>query len=173
MDAEAAEANGSADAVRIVRALEIHALTGRPASELRREWADPTPRFPHALVVLVAPRDVLRERIAARTGAMLESGWIEETAALLAQGIPPSAHCFKALGYREIIEHLDGRLTRAALHDRIVTLTAQFARRQMIWLRRERPAIWLDSATAARTLDAIAALADAPVSSDAYLADLF
>ncbi len=156
LDPESARRIGPADAVRIVRALEVQALTGRPASELRRQWEAPRPRFPHTMVVLALARDELRRRIAARTGAMLAEGWIAETRRLLEGGLDPASHCFKALGYREIIEHLEGRLGRAALAERIALRTAQFARRQLVWLRRERPAIWLDLATpggAARKLE--------------------
>jgi tRNA dimethylallyltransferase len=131
------------DPVRLVRALEILELTGRPLDELQQQWHTPAPRFPHLLVVLTAPRAWLRARIAARTDAMLAAGWVDEVAALRAAGFPPDLHCFKALGYREILEHLDGHLTHAQLRERITTTTHQFAKRQMVWFRRERPALWL------------------------------
>lgn len=132
------------DSVRIVRALEVHAATGRPISQWQSQWEKPRPRLPHVVVVLVAGRAALRERIARRTDEMLAAGWIDETRALLGRGIPPAQHCFKALGYREIIEHIEGRLAFGPLRERIVTRTGQFSKRQMIWLRRERPAAWLE-----------------------------
>ncbi|OPZ09929.1 MAG: tRNA dimethylallyltransferase [candidate division BRC1 bacterium ADurb.BinA292] len=143
VDPAAAERIAPNDAVRIVRALEVHVLTGRRLSELQRQWSAPAPRFPHLLVVLFERRDRLRERIARRADAMLAAGWIDEVAELLARGNPPEAHCFRALGYREIIAHLRGELSRDALAERIATATVQFAKRQMVWFRRERPAIWL------------------------------
>jgi tRNA dimethylallyltransferase len=87
--------------------------------------------------VLSVSRETLRARIAARTDTMLAAGWIAEVEALLARGLPPTQHCFKALGYREIAAHLHGDLTREALRERIVTVTTQFAKRQMTWFRRE------------------------------------
>ena len=74
---------------------------------------------------------------------MIEAGWVEEVARLLEQGIRPEQHCFKALGYREVIGHLRGELTLNQMRERIIIRTQQFAKRQMVWFRRERPALWL------------------------------
>lgn len=143
IDPEAARRIHPGDAIRIVRALEIHELTGRKMSDRLAQWARRRPRFPHRLIVLVSERGVLRRRIEARTGAMLREGWIEEVETLLKTGVTPEAHCFKALGYREIADYLAGNTAREALREIIVTRTMQFARRQMIWFRRERPAVWV------------------------------
>lgn len=142
-DPQAAARIEPADRIRIVRALEVHTLTGQPISSLQNQWQRPRARFPHVMVVLTAPREVIRRRIAERIDAMLATGWIEEVRALLDGGCPPGLHCFKALGYREILAHLRGEIDRKQLCELIVTHTHQFAKRQMIWLRRERPAIWL------------------------------
>lgn len=143
VDPASASRIAPADAVRLVRALEVHALTGRPLSELQRQWERPAARFPHVLTVLVAPRELTRQRIVERAGQMLEEGWIEETRRLLVAGVPEEQHCFKALGYREVIAHLRGRLSLEQLRQAIITQTHQFAKRQLVWLRRERPAQWL------------------------------
>jgi tRNA dimethylallyltransferase len=143
VDPVAAARIAPADAIRIVRALEVLEATGRPISEHQIEWPDPAARFPHVLVVLDADREALDRRIGARAAAMLRDGWIEETRALLARGLPPGQHCFKALGYRRIIDHLEGRIDRAELERLIVLRTRQFARRQRTWFRRERPATWI------------------------------
>lgn len=144
IDPEAVSRISPNDSIRIVRALEVHALTGRPIGEFQNQWDAPRPRFPHVLVTLVAGRSRLRQRIARRTDEMLRAGWIDETRTLLECGIPKTQHCFKALGYREIIENLEGRLSPGELRGSIVTRTGQFSKRQMIWLRRERPALWLE-----------------------------
>ena len=143
LDPEAARRIAPADRIRIVRALEVQAVTGRRMSDLQSQWVQPRPRFPHVLTVLVAPREEVRRRIAQRTEAMLEAGWVQEVARLLERGVPEDQHCFKALGYREIIGHLQGRLSEAEMRRLIVTRTHQFAKRQMAWFRRERPALWL------------------------------
>ncbi|MEN6624622.1 MAG: tRNA (adenosine(37)-N6)-dimethylallyltransferase MiaA [Candidatus Sumerlaeia bacterium] len=145
IDPVAAARIAPADGVRIVRALEVHALTGRPISELQNQWEEPRPRFEHVMVTLVAPREALRGRIARRTRQMLEAGWIDETRRLLERGIPKTRHCFKALGYREIADHLEGRIGLDELARLIVTRTGQFSKRQMVWFRRERPALWVEA----------------------------
>ncbi len=131
------------DRLRIVRALEVHGVTGRPLSELQNQWRCPRPRFPHVLVVLTARREWLRRRIAERARAMLRAGWAGEVEDLLASGVGPDHHCFKALGYREVALHIQGRLTLEELETLIINRTRQFARRQMVWFRHERPALWL------------------------------
>ena len=138
------------DAIRIVRALEVHELTGRPISQLQTEWVQPRARFPHRLIVLDMADALLRERLAARMRQMLEAGWIDETRALLARGLTPEAHCFKALGYREIAAYLRGKLTREETEQAILQRTWQFVRRQRTWLRREREATWIDAADGIR-----------------------
>jgi tRNA dimethylallyltransferase len=143
-DPDAAARIDPADAVRVVRALEVLEATGRPISDHQVEWRDPRPRFAHRLVVIDMEREELDRRIVRRAAAMLEAGWIDETRALLDRGLPPTQHCFKALGYRPILDHLQGRTDRAALEKEIVLRTRQFARRQRTWFRRERDARWLE-----------------------------
>lgn len=143
LDPESAARIHPNDPVRIVRALETHRLLGRPISELRREWETPSPRFPHRLVILETSRADLVDRINQRVDEMLRAGWIEETRRLLDAGTPPGAHCFKALGYPEIIAHLRGSMTYEKMVETIKARTRQFARRQMTWFRKERDAIWL------------------------------
>ena len=155
VDPTAAERIDPADRLRVIRALEVHTLTGQRLSDLQSQWERPRARFAHLMVVLTAPREWLRQRIAQRTDAMLEAGWIDEVRALLERGVAPTQHCMKALGYAEIARHLNGELDREEMRQLIVTRTHQFAKRQMIWLRRERPAVWLsvDSEAPSRTVE--------------------
>ena len=143
LDPEAAAKMLPGDHIRITRALEVHALTGKRFSEWAREWEVRRPRFSHRLLVLCGRREWLRNRIAQRSRQMLAEGWTQEVQTLLERGTAPEDHCFKALGYREIAEHLEGKMSREALEERIIILTGQFARRQMIWLRGEKPATWV------------------------------
>jgi tRNA dimethylallyltransferase len=140
VDPVAAARIAAADANRVARALEVFEATGRPISQLQGEWLDPTPRFPHVLAILEMDSTALERRIAARVDAMLRQGWIEETQALLARGVPRARHCLKALGYRSIIDYLDGRLDLGQLRGQVILKTRQFAKRQRTWFRRERPA---------------------------------
>lgn len=132
------------DAIRIVRALEVAESTGRPPSSLQTQWADPSPRFNHRLIVLSCPRPVLVDRIERRVDAMLEGGWVEEVRSLLDGGCSAELHCFKALGYREIASHLRGESTQDEMRDQIKAKTRQFSKRQMTWLRKEREAHWIE-----------------------------
>jgi tRNA dimethylallyltransferase len=123
------------DRYRRLRALEIHALAGRPLSALARDQ-ERRPSLGLAFPALVLVRDPaeLEDRIARRTDAMLAAGWIEETEALVAvhgAGAPGLA----SIGYREVVAHLSGELDRDAMRERIVVATRQYAKRQRTWFR--------------------------------------
>ncbi len=143
VDPDTAARLNPADRRRVIRALEVHAATGRPLSAFRH--AAPPPRRPHLLVVLDRPPAILRARIAERVDRMLEAGLVAEVAGLLAAGVPPEAQCMQAVGYRQTVEHLRaaGGSVRA-LRDAIILATTRFAKRQRTWFRREPGAIWVD-----------------------------
>jgi tRNA dimethylallyltransferase len=133
------------DVRRVVRALEVHALTGKPISDWQQTWD--TPAFadspaaappPAAIpaVVLELPRDVLYDRINRRVDTMLAAGWLDEVRRLRALPRPLSREARQALGYRELLAHLDG--TGPAWDETVElirTHTRQFAKRQLTWLR--------------------------------------
>jgi tRNA dimethylallyltransferase len=104
--------------------------------------------------VLTLDRAALHERIARRTRAMLEAGWIEEVRRVLAEGVPPDAPGLLAVGYREIVAHLDGRLTARATEETIVQSTRRYAKRQDTWFRHQLrgPLVRLDAAEAPAAL---------------------
>jgi len=134
------------DARRVVRALEVHAQTGRTLSAWQREWGwhGTTPRARELRIVgLALPREELAARQRARIRAMLEGGWPEEARAIRDScGFGPSA--VQALGYREVLELVDGRLARAECEERIVQATTRFVRRQGTWFRSFPGIVWLD-----------------------------
>jgi tRNA dimethylallyltransferase len=140
VDPEAAARLHPNDTVRIIRALEVHALTGAPLSAHHAAHGFEEARYPHRLLALAPERSVLRARIAERVAAMLEAGWIEETRRLLASGAVTADRLRKILGYTEVTAHLEGALAREALPDRIAARTWQYAKRQGLWLRQE-PAV--------------------------------
>ena len=144
VDPDAATRIAPGDAVRIIRALEAYEVTGRPISSLQRQWDTPTPRFPHHLVILDAPRDPSRPPHRAPHRRHARRRLDRRGRFPARRGLDEQSHCFKALGYREIIECLRGRLDRDAMRQRIILRTLQFARRQRTWLRRERPATVID-----------------------------
>ena len=135
------------DSQRVQRALEVHELTGRSLTELCLDPCNETLPF-RIIKLVVAPMDrqVLHERIAQRFKMMLEQGLIAEVARLKARGdLDSDKPAMRAVGYRQVWNHLDGLLDRTALIERGIIATRQFAKRQLTWLRAESEAIWLDS----------------------------
>ena len=122
----------------VSRALEICLLTGNKASELRDGWEKQTADISSQLrgLVIQRTRSDLHARIALRTRTMLDSGAIEEVAALA----DFSTNCGKAIGFREIRSLLAGDIDRATCEELINAATRQYAKRQETWFRRER---WL------------------------------
>jgi tRNA dimethylallyltransferase len=122
---------------RVVRALEVHQLTGRPISEWQTQWG-PRAAEPAAVprcLWLDVPRDELYARINSRVRSMMEGGWIDEVRRLRALPRPLSKEASQALGYREVAEYLDRGGDLEATIDRIQTLSRQFAKRQLTWFR--------------------------------------
>ena len=131
---------------RVLRALEVALLTGRPLGWWQRENPPETPPLSALTFVLDLPRSVLYDRINRRVDAMLEAGLVEEVAGLLASGYAPDVPGMSATGYGEIAAHLRGELGLEEAADRIRSRTRGYARRQLTWFRNQLPgdAIWLD-----------------------------
>jgi tRNA dimethylallyltransferase len=123
------------DRRRVVRALELAAVGAslRPATD--RLWSEAM-RRPTTVFTIEWPRDVLDERIAARTRAMLEGGAVDEVARLLADGVEPSATAARILGLAEVMALLRDEIDREECERRIVLRTRRYARRQEAWSRR-------------------------------------
>lgn len=123
------------DLRRIIRALEVYEVTGRPISADQQHGPRSAEWRPRLAVWLDPDREVLRERIARRTQQMLEQGWLEESRRLLNREAGLSRTAQQALGYRELFEHLQGRMSLEEAVQRIRTSTSQFAKRQCTWFR--------------------------------------
>lgn len=123
------------DTRRVIRALEVHRLTGRPASELQQQHPLPMADRPRHVYWLEPPRDWLHDRINARVIDMIEAGLQQEVQALLAAPRPLSRTARQALGYAEMIEHIEGSRTLDDTVSAIQTATRQFAKRQHTWFR--------------------------------------
>lgn len=127
---------------RVIRALEVLAVTGRPISAV---WADSAgQRRPARVFVLDRPQSILRERIGARVARMLAMGLVAEVKGLLREGVAVDAQSLQALGYRQTVRWLATGGTERDLAEAIVTATAQYAKRQRTWFRRETGALWID-----------------------------
>lgn len=129
---------------RVVRAVEVIRLTGRPFSAQRADWskADADKSGPR-IFGLQRETDDLRARIDARVDEMFARGLVEETRALLEQGLAQNPTAMQAIGYRQVVEHLRGERSLADTIELVKTKTRQFAKRQMTWFRRQLPVEWI------------------------------
>lgn len=136
------------DLKRTLRALEVHAKTGRPLSELQREWEGNPPRADVRIVGLDWPVEPINRRINARVKAMFEAGLVEETRRLLAAPGGLGRQAREALGYKQVIDHLEGRCTLDEAIEQVKIRTRRYAKQQRTWLRRFRGlpgGIWLEA----------------------------
>lgn len=145
LDPASAARLAPADRQRIVRAVEVALRSGRRLSDLIAALPFGAERYASVKVGLTAPWPVLDARIAARVDAFFAAGLVEEVRGLLAAGVPRTANCFKALGYRETLEHLDGARGLGETVDLVKLNTRRYARRQMTWFRREAEVAWFET----------------------------
>jgi len=163
-DPEAADQILPENGRRIVRALEVVELTGRPfsASLPVLEYADPRT----VQVGVDIDRETLDQRIAARVDAMFASGFVEEVRHLLRHGLAEGRTAPRAIGYREVVAHLQGELTEEEARERTAQATRRFARRQDSWFRKDPRIVWIrydDPELVDKALAAVAAVgASAP-----------
>jgi len=128
---------------RVVRAVEVIRLTGKPFSEQRADWRA---KSQPDLWVLRRESEDLRARVDQRVDAMFERGLLDETAALLGKGLRDNQTAMQAIGYRQVVEHLEGVRSLDDTIELIKSKTRQFARRQMTWFRNQMSPRWIDVA---------------------------
>lgn len=141
------------DTRRIIRALEVFALTGKPISETYTADENP-PRYDELFVGLNMERELLYRRIDARVDLMLAQGLEEEVRRLLRR-YPPTLASMEAIGYREMVLYLRGLLTGAETAALIKRNTRRFAKRQLTWFRREARLRWFDLTEPAARLQSV------------------
>ena len=131
------------DKNKIIRALEVRLLEGKPMSELFDRGREPLAGFQLIKIGLNPPRPLLYERLDARTVHMFEQGLIDEVRGLLAAGVPRGAKPFESLGYKEALEVVEGRLTPEQALTAAQLETRRYAKRQLTWFRKEHGVHWL------------------------------
>jgi tRNA dimethylallyltransferase len=136
VDPPSAERVQPRDYMRLERALEVFFATGQPLTAHFAATASPLPEFEVAGVALDAPADLLA-RIERRVGEHFARGFVAEVRALLASGVPVTARAFGSLGYKQVLEHVQGLRGEAETRVLIVRETRRYARRQLIWFRKE------------------------------------
>ncbi|HYA48152.1 MAG TPA: tRNA (adenosine(37)-N6)-dimethylallyltransferase MiaA [Burkholderiales bacterium] len=136
----------SRDRVRIIRALEVHRLTGRPLSEHFLGTASPTSGYRVVKTGLRLERQALCRRIEDRVERMFERGLVDEVRGLLRRGVSEDVPPFRALGYRHVLSHLRGGLSLEEAKALTRQDTRRYAKRQMTWFRKMDGVVWFSAA---------------------------
>jgi tRNA dimethylallyltransferase len=132
------------DRKRLVRALEVYFVTGRPLSAHFAETLSPTDFCEVVPIGLRIPAAQTSARVTARVDTQFERGLMEEIGNLLGRGVPETARPFGGLVYRQAMELLHGLRDEAATRALIAQENRRYARRQLIWFRKEPNLVWLD-----------------------------
>lgn len=144
LDPRAAEIIDPRNARRIIRALEVIALTGEPFTA-----TFPTPgppRYDAAMICLDRETAALDARLAERTHAMMDRGFLAEVVELAGKGLREGVTAWRALGYRQLLDVIDGTATEAEAVAATIAATRRFVRRQRSWFRRDHRLTWIDAA---------------------------
>jgi tRNA dimethylallyltransferase len=143
VDPDRAAAIDARNIRRVIRALEIYQLTGVPPSKLRVKQPPP---YDILQIGLSLDRDQLYQRIDSRIESMLAAGWLDEIRGILAAGVPVSTPALSAIGYRQLVDHLQGNSSLDEAVNEIKRLSRQFVRRQANWFKQDDPDIhWFEA----------------------------
>jgi tRNA dimethylallyltransferase len=134
------------DRKRLVRALEVYRLTGRPLTAHFAETASLIADYDVVTIGLRLPRPALEARVRRRVDEQFARGIRAEVDALIASGVPETAHAFSGLVYRQVIEWRRGARDEAATRELIVRENLRYARRQLLWFRHEPGVQWIEGA---------------------------
>lgn len=134
------------DTRRVIRALEIFQLTGIPMSQHKTPTDADSP-YDFSLYAIDWPRHELHQRINQRVDLMIKAGLVDEVRALVNAGIPASAQSMQGLGYKELLPVIGGSESLDAAIEQIKTGTRNYARRQLIWFRRDKRIKWIEKDT--------------------------
>ena len=144
IDPEAMKKISVNDKKRIIRVLEIYHATGYNKTEQERKSREKEPEFDYLVYGLNMPREKLYERINLRVDLMIEQGLIEEVENIYNKYKKfPTA--MQGLGYKEVVEYLNGDLTKEEMIEKIKQETRRYAKRQMTWFKKNKQTIWLDT----------------------------
>jgi tRNA dimethylallyltransferase len=152
LDSNAAAAILPSNGRRIVRALEVIELTGRPFTASMPTYEQVRPATQLGLTL---PRPELDQRIAARVDRMWQAGLEAEVKDLVRHGLRDGQTASRALGYQQLLRHLDGELTLDQAREETIKATRRFARRQESWFRRDPRVHWLDATADTLLSDAL------------------
>jgi tRNA dimethylallyltransferase len=134
------------DEKRLVRALEVYRLTGRPLTEHFADTRAPLADYDIIAIALRLSAEETAMRVARRVDEQFARGLVDEVRGLLSAGLPATAHPFTGLVYRQVVELLGGVRDEAATRELIVRENRRYARRQLIWFRKEPNLLWIHGA---------------------------
>ena len=146
VDPQSAARIQSRDRKRLIRALEVYRLTGRPLTDHFSDTESPLPDYEVSAFALQIPAEATAERVARRVDDQFHQGLMDEVRGLLASGVPETAHPFTGLVYRQALELLEGVRDEPATRELIVRENRRYARRQLIWFRKEPNLQWIYAA---------------------------
>jgi len=130
--------------VRIERAIEVFMISGKPISYWWENKTNKLSDWFFLKIVLTLDRSVLYSNIENRTMQMIQQGWIEEVKRLIDSGIPKNSSGLSSIGYRQIISYLNDEISQDEMVKEIIKETKQYARKQLIWFRKEPNVRWVD-----------------------------
>jgi tRNA dimethylallyltransferase len=144
IDPEAAGRIDANDAKRIIRALEVYQLTGKPISSFQKQFDAERPMHDWTLLGLRREKEEESRRMNARVKKMIDQGLVEEVRSLLAEDKPLSRQARCAIGYAEVIEHLQGRMSLEDAIEEIKKNTRRLAKGQRTWFKTFKGVRWID-----------------------------
>ena len=144
VDEKAAQDIHANNIKRVIRALEFHHQTGTKISEHNEVEREKSSPYNFCYFVLTDDREILYDRINKRVDIMFENGLIEEVANLKTKGYTKDMVSMQGLGYKEILDYLNGEITLEEATYILKRDTRHFAKRQLTWFRRERDVVWVD-----------------------------
>ena len=156
LDPESGARIAPQDTQKIIRAIEMRVIAGKPVGDIHRSGRTPLEGYRPIKIGLNPPREALYARIHSRIAAMIQVGWIEEVAQLVKRGVPANAKPFQFIGYADWRSHLDGKLTGKEATEKIQQGTRRYAKRQLTWFRREPQVSWLTGFGDAPEISAVA-----------------
>jgi tRNA dimethylallyltransferase len=144
LDPETAARVEAADTQKVIRAVELRLLAGRPVGDIHRSGREPLQGYEIVKIGLAPQRPALYARIHERIDAMIAAGWIDEVRHLIDSGVPETAKPFQFIGYSQWREYLHQKLSREEAIEQIRKATRHFAKRQQTWFRREAGVHWIE-----------------------------
>ena len=145
IDPEAGAAIHPSNHKRVIRAMEVYLETGKTISRHNQETREKPAKYTPLWIGLdYVNRDALYSRINRRVDQMFADGLVEEVRSLLARGIPAEATVMQAIGYKELVSHLQGASTEEEAKEAIALASRRYAKRQRTWFRRNEAVHWIE-----------------------------